>query len=119
MSACIIVVSYNTRDLLRKCLLAVPAACGSLQYSLWVIDNNSPDRSAEMVAREFPSAKLTASEINLGFAAANNLAIEHSADEYLVLLNPDTEAEPGSLEKLVDFLAANPDAGACGPMLLN
>lgn len=119
MSVCIIVVSYNTRDLLRKCLAAIPDACAGMDYSAWVIDNNSPDRSAEMVAAEFHHIKLTASPDNLGFAAANNLAIAQSDDEYVVLLNPDTEAEPKSLTRLVQYLAEHKDAGACGPMLLN
>jgi GT2 family glycosyltransferase len=125
MDLSIVVVSYNTRDLLRACLASIPSAAGAngtepeTTYEVWVVDNASPDRSAEMVAAEFPEVRLVASSENLGFAKANNLALFEAAGRYLLLLNPDTEAKPGSLSALVRFMDANPRAGACGPKLLN
>ncbi len=92
---------------------------GDLDCTITVVDNASSDGSAKMVAAEFPDVTLIASNTNLGFAAANNLVIEQGREPFVILLNPDTEAEPGSLKRLVDFLLAHRDVGACGPMLLN
>ncbi len=119
MDLSLVIVSYNTRDLLRKCLMAIPAACDELETEVFVVDNASPDGSAEMVRLDFPHVNLTASTENLGFSRANNLALEGVRGDYVVLLNPDTEAAPESLKTMVDFLRANPLAGACGPKLLN
>lgn len=118
----IIVVSYNTEALLRACLHSIPAACAGLTHETYVVDNVSSDGSAEMVRREFPGVHLTVAPSNLGFARANNLALalpEVQESRYVLLLNPDTEAAPDSLAALVRFMDAHPDAGACGPKLLN
>lgn len=115
----IVIVSFNTRDMLRDCLRALPAAVGPLSCMTYVVDNASGDGSVEMVRAEFPGVELIASDKNLGFARANNVALERADARYLLLLNPDTEAEPGSLERLVAFMDAHPRAGACGPLLLN
>ena len=119
MDVSVIIVSYNTESLLRNSLAAVPDAVGHIETETIVVDNNSPDSSADMVAEEFPKVRLVRSKDNLGFAAANNLAINQTDSDYVILLNPDTEAAPGSLATLIQFLESHPDAGACGPMLLN
>jgi N-acetylglucosaminyl-diphospho-decaprenol L-rhamnosyltransferase len=115
----IVIVSYNTQDLLRSCLRAVPAATQGLSCVTYVVDNASSDGSAEMVAREFPDVDLTASGENLGFTKGNNVALQRTAARYVLLLNPDTEPDAASLTTLVQFMDARPGAGACGPMLLN
>jgi len=115
----IVIVSYNTLDLLRKCLLAIPPAIENFKVEVWVVDNHSPDRSADMVAEEFPEVHLIANADNPGFAFANNQAIRQSRSRHVLLLNPDTEALPGSLAMLVKYLDANPETGAVGPKLLN
>lgn len=118
----IIIVSFNTEALLRDCLRALPAACADLSYATYVVDNVSADGSAEMVRREFPDVRLTVAPSNLGFARANNLALarpEVREARYVLLLNPDTEAKPGSLATMVRFMDSHADAGACGPKLLN
>lgn len=115
----IVIVSYNTRDLLRACLRAIPEATRGLNAVTYVVDNASPDRSGDMVAQEFPEVDLTKSEVNLGFTKGNNLALARADARYVLLLNPDTEAHPGSLTRLVEFMDGHPEAGACGPKLLN
>jgi N-acetylglucosaminyl-diphospho-decaprenol L-rhamnosyltransferase len=115
----VVIVSYNTRDLLRKCLLAIPEAVKGLSVEVWVVDNNSPDKSAQMVAEEFPEVRLIANRDNPGFARANNQAIGQCITRHIVLLNPDTEAEPGSLACMVAYLDTHSDVGAIGPKLLN
>ncbi|HPF36376.1 MAG TPA: glycosyltransferase family 2 protein [Candidatus Krumholzibacteria bacterium] len=113
----IVVVSWNTRDDLRACLAAVPAACGALSHEIVVVDNASRDGTPAMVRAEFPGAALIETGANLGFAAGNNRALPACSGRILVLLNPDTVAEPGSLARLAAFLDATPQAGACGPLL--
>jgi GT2 family glycosyltransferase len=119
MDLSIVIVSYNTKEMLRDCLNALPAAASGLEFETFVVDNNSPDQSADMVAGEFPNVKLIANTENAGFTRANNQALKISSGRHIVLLNPDTEARPGSLATLVDYLDARPDVGAVGPKLLN
>lgn len=117
----VIIVSYNTAALLRACLRSVEAALAeetSLEGEVWVVDNASADGSVQMVRREFPRVRLIANEQNRGFAAANNQALAQCQDEYLLLLNPDTELWPRALPLLIGFLESHPRAGLVGPQLL-
>lgn len=120
----VVVVSFNTRDLLRDCLrsvfatLALPSPDGrQLNSEVWVVDNASADGSAAMVAEEFPSVRLIANEENRGFAAANNQALSRSTGRYVLLLNPDTVVLADALAILVAFMDAHPKAGAAGVAL--
>ena len=115
----IVIVSYNTVDLLRKCLKAIPDSFPELSYLVSVVDNCSSDGSPDMVESEFPKVRLIRSQTNLGFAGGNNLAISSVRSKYVVLLNPDTEPHAGSLHLLTTFLDDHKDVGVCGPMLLN
>ncbi len=115
----IIIVSYNTRHLLRDCLASTPAGCTGQSVKTIVVDNGSSDGSGEMVEREFPSVELIVVEGNLGFAGANNVALERSSGRYVVLLNPDTRVLPGALTAMMRFMDATPGCGYCGPRLLN
>jgi GT2 family glycosyltransferase len=115
----IVIVSYNTRDMLRDCLMALPTATEGLAIEVFVVDNASPDASAEMVRTEFPNVLLMANINNPGFARANNQALLASRGTNVVILNPDTVPERGSLTLLCRYLNDHPDVGAVGPMLLN
>lgn len=115
----IVIVSYNTREMLRDCLNALPAATEGLTTETFVVDNVSQDGTVEMVAEAFPNVRLIANKENVGFSRGNNQALRLSAGQYVVLLNPDTEPEPGSLTTLVRYLETHPDVGAVGPKLLN
>lgn len=128
MSLAVIIVSYNVRDLLRACLRATYdslAASPELQAEVMVVDNASTDASAEMVAAEFPQARLTVSSKNLGFAGGNNLALRalgfadgrDARPDFVLLLNPDAEPQGEALARMVDFLKRNPHAGGVGPRL--
>jgi hypothetical protein len=110
----IIVISYNTRTETLDCLASVEKETASLAYELIVVDNNSPDGSAEAIARAFPAAQLHALKDNLGFARANNLAALEARGEYLLLLNPDTVVLDHAIERLVAFADARPRAGIWG-----
>lgn len=117
VSVCI--VSWNTRDHLRNCLRSIFARPWTARIEVIVVDNASADGSAEMVRAEFPHVQLLASPGNLGFARANNRAFEVATGRYLLLLNPDTLVEPGSIDALVAFADVRQDAGVVGPKLLN
>jgi N-acetylglucosaminyl-diphospho-decaprenol L-rhamnosyltransferase len=118
MDLSIIIVNYNTRDLLRNCLRSVYSSQGDFQYEVIVVDNCSPDDSVEMVRQEFPQAKLTASEINGGYAYANNLGLRQAQGQHALLLNPDTVLPPTSLQDMMAFMEEHPDAGVAGPKLV-
>jgi GT2 family glycosyltransferase len=114
----IIIVTWNTRELLAACLQALPAAVGELRVETWVVDNASSDGTVAMVRERFPEVRVIANEGNRGWAGGNNQALKQSRGRHLLLLNADTEPRPGSLATLVRFLDEHPDVGACGPMLL-
>lgn len=113
----ILIVNWNTRDLLRACLISLGKI--TIEHEIIVVDCASHDDSAAMVAREFPAVKLIASAENLGFAAGNNRAYEIAIGEWIWLLNPDTEIEANAAEFLIDFLRDNPDAGAVASALVD
>ena len=115
----IIIVNWNTRDLLRDCLNSVYAETEETSFEVLVVDNASSDSSAEMVKREFTQVRLIENEENLGFARANNQAIRQSSGSYVLLLNPDTVVLSRALDKMVSFMRAHPDVDASGPMILN
>ena len=115
----IVIVSYNTLGMLRDCLNSLDAAIQPYTCEVFVVDNNSQDGSAEMVSAEFPHVHLIANKHNPGFASANNQALQLASGRHMLLLNPDTEAAPGSLAILARFLDDHSDVGAVGPKLLN
>lgn len=108
----IIIVSFNTKDLLRACLAQVAAG------EIIVVDNGSVDGSVEMVKKEFPNIVLIANSENRGFAAANNQGLKRARGRYLLLLNSDTEAPQGSVEEVVRFMDEHPDIGVVGAKLM-
>jgi GT2 family glycosyltransferase len=114
----IVIVSFNTRDLLRECLLSVFSAGASLRIQVIVVDNASNDGSPSMVELEFPDAVLIRSKVNLGFGRANNLGFESAVGRYVVLLNSDAFLTAGSLERSVAHMDANPRAGIGGGRLI-
>ena len=116
MDASLLVVSYNTAGLLEQCLRS--AALHYPEAEVVVVDNASRDGSAAMVRREFPGVALVESGGNVGFAAANNLALRHSRGEAVVLLNSDTILEDDSLRRCVAYLEAHPGVGALSPRIV-
>jgi len=120
----IIIVSWNTIDLLEKCLSSVFENRG-ISYEVSVIDNASEDGSADMVARKFPSAAIIRNSANVGFSRATNQGLRRfgfdgssAAPRYALLLNPDTELPETALAAMAALLDMNPQAGAAGPRLL-
>ncbi len=122
----VVIVSYNTCELLRTCLRSVYASQGDLSFEVCVVDNASSDGSAGMVAREFPQAHLIVNAMNAGYPAANNQGLRSlgfanpsaSSPAFALLLNSDTELPPNALKQMLDFMIAHPDAGIAGPKLV-
>ena len=115
----LIIVSWNTRDLLDACLASVYAGSGSLALEIFVVDNASSDGTTDMVAEKYPQVRLIRNTNNPGFAAANNQAIAQAAGECVLLLNPDTLVLEDALSRLVQYLRAHPAVGAVAPQVLN
>jgi N-acetylglucosaminyl-diphospho-decaprenol L-rhamnosyltransferase len=130
----IVIVNYNVRDLLRRCLQTLFASHG-VTFQVCVVDNNSPDDSVAMVQTEFPQVQLIANTENVGYPAANNQGLralgirgreedgtttdeEKASSRYALLLNPDTELPPEGLARMVAYMDAQPDIGVIGPKLV-
>lgn len=112
----LVVVSFNTRDSLRSCLERLSRTSGVVQEIL-VVDNASADGSADMVEREFPQVRLLRSPVNLGFAAANNLAFRSCRGRYVVLVNSDAFPDEGAIVAAVKRMEADPTVGLAGARL--
>jgi len=119
MDLSIIIVNWNTKNLLLQCLEAVDQTAGTVTTEIFVVDNRSADGSGTAVKERFPGVTLIENRVNLGFAKANNQALSLAKGDYLLLLNPDTRAEVGAIERLFYFMKAHPEAGAAGPQLLH
>jgi len=104
MDLSIIIVSWNVKELLKKCLQSIYDKTQSLDFEVFVVDNASKDGSAQMIASEFPQVNLIASNQNLGFAKANNLALEQAKGKYIAFLNPDTELIENSFKIMFDLM---------------
>ncbi len=103
----VVIVSYNTRDLLRDCLQSL--AVSPAKPEVIVVDNASRDGSAAMVASEFPQVRLLAQTENTWFCGGNNIGIRAATGDYVLLLNPDTVVKPHALVTLLGFLERNRD----------
>ncbi len=113
-------VNTNNRALLKACLASLPEACTALTWHVTVVDNESRDGSAEMVANEFPAARLIRNSKRLGFGANHNQVIVpavKSGVRHLLILNEDTELDPGSVRQLVAFADEHKRVGAVGPAI--
>ena len=120
----IVIVSYNVRHLLKECLASVYSSQGRFSYEVYVVDNDSGDGSADMVAIEFRQAHLICTEVNGGYSYANNLGLRESLNSQfqipkcVLLLNPDTLLPPLALAEMLAFMKAHPDAAVAGPRLI-
>ncbi|MBA4375970.1 MAG: glycosyltransferase family 2 protein [Anaerolinea sp.] len=115
----IIIVNWNTAEILAECLNSIRHSTQSITYDICVVDNGSTDGSAEMIVSEFPEVLLIRNSTNKGFAAANNQGIHASTGRYILLLNSDTIVPAGALEAMVAFADEHRDVGILGPKLIN
>ncbi|MFO8079846.1 MAG: glycosyltransferase family 2 protein [Armatimonadota bacterium] len=114
----IVIVSWNTRDLLDACLTSIREAPDEVSREVIVVDNASDDSTAEMVQSAHPDVTLIANEENAGYAVGNNQGIAAAAGKHVLLLNPDIVVHEGALDTLARFLQEHPGAGAVAPRLI-
>jgi N-acetylglucosaminyl-diphospho-decaprenol L-rhamnosyltransferase len=119
MTVLIVIVSWNARMDLERCLASLVEAPPAIPHSVVVVDNASQDGSADMVANRFPAVRLIRSDENLGFARGNNLALRGAQSDLILLLNPDTIVAAGAIDALVGRLMAHPRAAAAGPRIID
>lgn len=117
MDLSIVVVTYNVRDLLQRCLESLSGGAPDRSLEVLVVDNGSNDGTDEMMRRDFPEVVFIRNQTNRGFTAANNQATARARGKAVLYLNPDTEVTPGALEAMLSYLEANPDVGVVGPWL--
>jgi len=117
LSICI--VTLQARDYLRKCLESIYANPYSGPIEIIVIDNHSQDGTLEFLRQEYPNISVIKNDHNAGYTLPNNQGLRLAQGDYLMLLNPDTLVLPGGLDGLVNFMEKHPEAGICGPKVLN
>lgn len=115
----VIIVTYNSENFIRKCLKGIQEKTNGIDYEIIVVDNNSSDRTAEIIYKEFKDVRLIRNSKNVGFGAANNIAISRSSGDFIMLLNPDTVLENNALKILTDYMKTHEDVGCAGAKLLN
>jgi GT2 family glycosyltransferase len=114
----VIVVNWNTRDILRICLESVAEHLAGEPQETIVVDNASSDGSAEMVEAAFPAVRLLRNPTNLGFGPANNIGMAAARGEFFLLLNSDARLKDGAVMRLIELMERRPDVGAAGPRLV-
>ena len=115
---CTIIVTWNSADQILDCLESVFLHTERLSVETWVVDNASHDDTAALVEQHFPQVTLLVNDRNIGFAAANNQAIEMASGRNFLLLNPDTIVQQHALQTMVDYLDGQPHVGAIGSRLV-
>ena len=118
MDISVVVVNWNTKELLLDCLASVFETIRGIAFEVWLVDNGSQDGSVEAVKARYPLVKIIENRRNLGFAVANNQAFRHMNGRYALLLNTDTVLTDGAVKITYHFMEANPEvAMACGQLL--
>jgi len=115
----IIIVNWNTKGYLKKCLNSINQAITGINVEIIVVDNASNDGSVDMVQKEFPFVKLIINFENLGFAKANNIGIASSVGNYLCFINSDVVVDRNCIKELVQYLKKNKKVGIVGPLIKN
>ncbi len=115
----IIIVNWNSKDYLHKCLESVIANVAGVEYEIVVVDSGSFDGCGEMLAQHYPDVHFLQSEQNVGFARANNMGAKIAEGSVFLFLNPDTEVHGSAIQDLYGALATLSEAGIVGPRLLN
>ena len=119
MKLSIIVLNYKAKELARYFLKDVLDFKFPWQWEIIVVDNDSGDNIHTMLKKDFPVVKFVSSPQNVGMGAGNNLGIKKSTGEYILIVNPDVTLNQAAIQQLIDFLAANHQAGIVAPQILN
>ena len=118
MDLSVVIVNWNTRELLLKCLTSVYETIPDLCFEVWLVDNASTDGSLTAVEERFPKVRVIRNSRNLGFAAANNQALGQIKGRYALLVNTDVVVKKGAVQELFRFMENTAEAGmVCGQLL--
>lgn len=118
MDISIIIVNWNTKDLLADCLRSIQSQNLDYSYEIIVVDNGSADGSQQIVRQEFPSVTLVENKENLGFGKANNIGLQSAKGRYICFVNSDIEMVQGCLQTLALYMDSNDSVGMSGPQIL-
>lgn len=119
MDISIIIVNYNVKDLLDNCVSSIYKAAGEkYKVEIFVVDNNSIDKSADLIKKKYPDAIVIENDKNIGFSKANNIAIKQATGKYILILNPDTVLEESTFDKMINFVEKNSNTGAVTSKLI-
>ncbi len=118
MDCSVIIVSYNTRELLKYCIESIYSIT-ERNNEIIVVDNNSEDNTVDMLENNFPKVKIIENDSNYGFGRANNQGMKVSKSEYILLLNSDTMASPAAIYESKKYIECNPEVGVLGCGLLD
>jgi GT2 family glycosyltransferase len=119
MDLSIVLINYRSRDPLLACLAALPAGVGALATETLEIDNASGDGSAEAAVAAHPDVRLIANRENVGYARAVNQGVAATGGSFVLVMNPDCEARPGAVQRLVEHLRSHARTALAGPRILN
>lgn len=115
----IIIVSYNSEEDIENCLFSLIKEVKNIPNEIFVVDNNSRDKTVQILQEKFPDVNLIVNDFNAGFPGANNQAIARAQGELIFLLNPDTIVCPSSVHTLMAAMDIDQCIGACGPRLVD
>jgi len=119
MNISIVIVNYNVKDLLDNCISSIhKASLGKYSTEIFVVDNNSIDKSAEFIKQKYPDVIVIENDKNIGFSKANNIALAQATGKYVLILNPDTVLEEATFDKMIEFIEQHPQAGAVTSKLI-
>ncbi|OGK31280.1 hypothetical protein A3F29_00250 [Candidatus Roizmanbacteria bacterium RIFCSPHIGHO2_12_FULL_33_9] len=118
MDLSIVIVSYNTKNFIKDCILSIYKNTQGIKYEIIVVDNASSDGSAGIIKKEFPDVILIAGKKNLGFSSANNKGVRKSHGRYVLFLNPDTLIYKDSISQMLKFMDSHGEIGAATCKLL-
>jgi GT2 family glycosyltransferase len=114
VDASIVIVSYNTCQILDECIASIENET-TVKHEVIIVDNASTDNTCRMLRDKYPYVTLIENDHNVGFARANNQGFSIASGKYFFMLNPDTVILDGAIDKLVDFMEHNDNVGICGP----
>jgi GT2 family glycosyltransferase len=114
----VVIVSYNTREVLDRCLRHLKESSEGLSLETIIVDNGSIDGTVQMLEEQHPDIQVIRSEVNLGFGGANNAALSKASGRYIILLNSDAFLQPDALRLAIDHMDDNPDVGLGGGRLI-
>ncbi len=115
----VVIVSWNVKQLLADCLASIYETTAGLPVEIVVVDSASSDGTVQLLKRDFPHVNLLALDMNVGFTRGNNLGIDLTTGDFILLLNPDTLVKPEAIQQMAAYLSSHPDVGIVGPQTLN